>query len=240
MKRRYWFLLILSITFVILSIPELIHKNEGKSKSSGTVGKGKLENPYLVPWSGKNFRYFSPISYFVFDNGYTHAKVHKTILEAYKTCETTCPNIHFKIMECSDKSGSKLLFHKTHQNGLSVDFMSPKIKTSRKKQSLLFDQLGLWHYLLEFSNSGQLNFSKNTNIDFETIARHILALDKAARNNGLHIKKIIFRIELKDDFFKTPSGKKVKQKGIYFAQALPNWTNRVHDDHYHVDFEILR
>ncbi len=238
MKRKHWLLLILSIIAIALSIPELVHNNSGKSKASGSVGKGKLTNAYLVPWSGQNFRYFSPISYFLLDNGYTHSKVHNTILEAYKICESTCPNTQFRIMECSDKSGSKLLFHKTHQNGLSVDFMSSKIKNG--KQSRLFDRLGLWHYLLEFSNSGKLNFSNKTSIDFETMARHILALDKAARNNGLRIKKVIFKIELKDDFFKTPSGKKVKQKGIYFAQALPKWTNRVHDDHYHVDFEILR
>lgn len=238
MKRRYWLLLISSIIFIALSIPELLHNNSGKSKSTGSVGKGKLENAYLIPWSGKNFRYFSPISYFIFDNGYLHSKVHNTLLEAYKICETTCPNTQFRIMECADKTGSKLLFHKTHQNGLSVDFMSPKIKPN-KKQSRLFDRLGLWHYLLEFSNSGQLNFSKKTNIDFETIGRHILALDKAARKNGLRIKKVIFKIELKDDFYNTPSGKKVKQKGIYFAKALPHWTNRMHDDHYHVDFEII-
>ena len=244
MRKRKWILLILTILMIALSIPELLHKNKGSSKSLGSVGNGQLENPYLLPWSGKNFRYFSPISYFIFDNGYTHSKVHNTLLEAYKICEQTCPGIQFRVMECSDKKGGKLMIHRTHQNGMSIDFMSPKKKPGQQqngkdKQSKLFDLLGMWHYLLEFSNAGKLNGSKKISIDFETMGQHILALDKAARNNGLRIKKVIFKIELKGDFY-TPSGKKVQQKGIYFARALPPFTNKVHDDHYHVDFEIIR
>jgi penicillin-insensitive murein endopeptidase len=140
-------------------------------------------------------------------------------------------------MEGSRKKGGKTLIHRTHQSGLSVDFMVPKKK--EKKKGSVFDRMGMWHYLLEFSDIGSLDLHKNIVIDFETMGRHILALDDAARNNGLRIKKVILKIELKDDFFNTPSSKKVKQREIYFAKALTPMINRVHDDHYHVDFEII-
>jgi penicillin-insensitive murein DD-endopeptidase len=51
------------------------------------------------------------------------------------------------------------------------------------------------------------------------------------------VKKVILMLELKDDFYATPNGKKVKNKGIYFAMNLPEGTNKQHDDHIHVDIE---
>ena len=77
-------------------------------------------------------------------------------------------------------------------------------------------------------------------IDFETLAQHILLLDKAARNNNLRIKKVILNTNLKDELFATPSGKILQSKNIYFARNLNNLLNKFHDDHYHVDFEILK
>ncbi|MEN0049851.1 MAG: hypothetical protein AAF806_22510, partial [Bacteroidota bacterium] len=135
-----------------------------------------------------------------------------------------------------NKAGGKMLLHRTHQNGLSVDFMVPKKRG--EQQSKWLDWLGLWHYLLEFTDDGRSKINKNIEIDFETMGKHILALDRAARKNGLKINKVILKIELKDDFYATESGKKVKQKGIYFARSLSDIVNRVHDDHYHIDFEI--
>ena len=68
------------------------------------------------------------------------------------------------------------------------------------------------------------------------MAKHILALDKAARKEGLKIKKVIFKIELQNALFKTSSGKKLKQRGIYFVKVLPKLIDNLHDEHYHIDF----
>ncbi len=57
-----------------------------------------------------------------------HSKVYQTLIDSYKECQRTCPDVDFKIMECSNKKGGQMLIHKTHQNGLSVDFMIPKKK----------------------------------------------------------------------------------------------------------------
>ena len=113
-------------------------------------------------------------------------------------------------------------------------------KKRGKAQSKWLDGLGLWHYLLEFTDDGKSIINQAIEIDFETMGKHILALDRAARKNGLKINKVILKIELKDDFYATESGKKVKQKGIYFARSLSDIVNRVHDDHYHIDFEIVQ
>jgi penicillin-insensitive murein endopeptidase len=169
-------------------------------------------------------------------NCYVNSRLYKTIVDSYVECEKTCKGIDFKIMECSNDEGGEILLHRTHRSGMSIDFMVPLLKNGQ--QTTLYDNLGLWHYLLNFDSAGKLNIDKNVSIDFETLARHILALDNAVRANGLVISIVILKIDLKDDFFKTTSGKEVKRRGIYFARNLPANVNNMHDDHYHVDFKL--
>lgn len=71
------------------------------------------------------------------------------------------------------------------------------------------------------------------------MADHILILQKNARKYGLKIKKVIFKIDLKDELFATQYGKELKREGIYFAHNLTPLLNKLHDDHYHVDFELI-
>ena len=222
---------------LVCSVPELTYKNSGVSKSSGTAGNGSLSNAYLLPYSGPNWRYFSPLSYFILDNAYTNSRVASTLHDAFITLENSRPDTKWRVMECGRKEGGKALIHKTHQSGLSVDLMVPK-KNDRGDQVRRYDWLGMWHYFFEFSDDGKLNFDQSTQIDFEGIGALILALDDAANKNDLRIKMVILKIELKDDFYTTTSGRQVKRKGIYLAQSLPDWTNRVHDDHIHVDFKV--
>jgi penicillin-insensitive murein endopeptidase len=184
-----------------------------------------------------NARYFSPISYYLLGDCFVNSKLEKVLRNSYMECETTCSGKYFSIMECSRKLGGKMLIHRTHQNGLSIDFMVPKLKEAGQKK--LYDRLGLFHYLLDFDMEGRLNINKKVAIDFETMGKHIIALDNAARNNGLMISKVIFMLELKDEFFKTDAGKEIKKRGIYFARSLPQKVNKMHDDHYHVDFKLL-
>lgn len=232
-----WFLPGVFCLAILFSIPQIIHKNKGESKSIGSVGDGALINGSLVPYAGVNFCYFSLLSYYVFGDAYTNSKLSATLLDAYKECETTCPGICFRLMECSRRSGGKMLIHYTHQNGLSIDFMTPLIKNGNPVKT--YDGLGPLRYLLLFDADGKPNFNKNVKIDFETVAKHVIALDNAARKNGLAIQKVILKIDLKDDLFKTDSGKELLRRGIYFARALPPDINAVHGNHYHIDFKVL-
>ena len=230
----------LTFTFLLcpiaLSIPEFIHKNSGESTSTGSVRGGGLENGYLLPFCGNNFRYFSFSSYYLANNAYVHHLVYQTVLDAYKTCEKTAPGIVFGLMESSDKNGGDMLIHRTHENGLSVDFMIPRKRKGRQFKWL--DYLGWFHYLLEFDNQGKFKANKQIEIDFEAMAKHILAIDKAAQANGLSIRKVILKIELQDDLFNTPTGKLLQERDIYFVKRLFHMANVVHDDHYHIDFKI--
>lgn len=239
-KRLLYALLIVFGIYILMDNPGLFSQNQTYtskvSQSIGTVSKGSLKNGVKLPYKGENYKYFSKLSYYMLNRAYVNAKVYNTILETYNTCETTCPKVYFRVMECSHKHGGKVAPHRTHQNGLSVDFMTPLKKGN--KQYRLFDKTGIWHYLINADESG--NVTKNVEIDFETMAKHILALDDAARKNDLRVKKVILKINLKDDLFKTESGKKLKQRGVYFVRNLSKTIDNLHDDHYHIDFEEIK
>ncbi len=222
----------------ICSIPEMRHKNGGVSESIGSVRDGKLKNGYLIPYKGNNFHYFSWFSYYILDNAYVHSDVYATLMDAYKTCETTCPAKEFTVMECTRKNGGRMLIHWTHQNGVSVDFMTPKLKGN--DQDVWPNKAGLFHYLFSFNTDGEFGFGHKTHIDFETMAKHLLAIDEAAKQHGLHIRKILFHTDLHDNLFSTPSGQLLQQKDIGFIPHLSNLVNNFHDDHYHIDFERVR
>ena len=101
------------------------------------------------------------------------------------------PEIEFGLMECSDKSGGNMLIHRTHENGMSVDFMVPKKR--KGKQCKWLDYLGYVHYLLEFDDQGRSKVISDIEIDFESIAKHILAIDDAASKKRFRNKKDYFK-----------------------------------------------
>tara|TARA_Y100000589_G_scaffold298080_1_gene306352 strand:+ start:1753 stop:2511 length:759 start_codon:yes stop_codon:yes gene_type:complete len=206
------------------------------SQSIGSVSNGSLKNGKLVPFQGKNFSYFDETSY-LSGRAFLNSKVLNTILDSYKNLETTQPNRTFKIMECAHKNGGKLWPHRTHQNGLSIDFMVPKLKNSKPFYGL--DTLGIDHYWLTFNNQGQYDKDTSITIDFESIAEHLLTLKEEAKKHKLKIQKVIIKVELKDELFSGEFGKKLKESDIYIAKSLNSTINALHDDHYHVDFKEI-
>jgi penicillin-insensitive murein endopeptidase len=239
-RKRKWKWILAGITIVILallSMPEILHTNAGSSESIGSVRDGKLRNGYLIPYKGKNYRYFSPVSYYLLNNAYVHSSVYHTVMNAYKTCETTCPGKKFVLMECSRKSGGRMLIHWTHQNGTSVDFMVPKKNHGRR--TLLSNYAGMVHYLFAFDTAGKFTLNPNTEIDFETMAYHILALDDAAQRHGLRIRKILFHTSLQNQLYQSPAGQELQKRNIRIIPHLNDMVNRFHDEHYHVDFDFV-
>ncbi len=212
-------------------------KGSGTSKSIGTVSNGKLQNGRRFPFRGENYRYFSRMSYAFFNRAWVHNQVLDICLEAYSEMNKLKPEQDFLLMESSNKNGGKMWPHRTHQNGTSIDFGTPLLKNGHPYY--MHHHFGIWHYSMSFNSKGISNANSNVSIDFETMGEHILQLEKAARKRGLYIKKVIFKIDLKDEFFACHSGKRVKKKGIYFARALPTTIDNLHDDHYHIDFGFL-
>lgn len=207
------------------------------SISSGSVGKGQLKHATLLPFSGSNYQYFDTSSYLM-GRGFMHTDVANIILAAMEELDSTCAERKFYIMESSLKQGGKLDPHRTHQNGLSVDFLCPKLKDNQPYYEL--DTIGALHYFLAFNDQGQLNKDTSVCLDFESIAQEILALNNAANQYGYSIEKVIFKLELKDELFATKTGKLLQQKNIYFARHLDKMVNDVHDDHFHIDFKKIK
>jgi penicillin-insensitive murein endopeptidase len=236
-RKSLIFLSAIILLLIICSLPEMFHINLGVSEAIGSVRNGKLKNGYLIPFKGNNYSYFSSVSYYLFNNGYVHSSVYATILDAYHTCETTCPGIKFRIMECTSKHGGRMLLHWTHQNGTSADFMVP-LKRGNKTE-VWINKTGLFHYLLKFNEDGRFSLAHKTVIDFETMAKHLLALDDAAESHGLRIRKVLFNTFLHDELFATPSGKLLYERNLNFIPHLSDMINNLHDDHYHIDFEFV-
>lgn len=207
-----------------------------KSSSLGSVSNGKLLNGKLFPFYGNNFQYFDTLSY-LHHRAYTHQLVRKTLIDTYNELEHLYPNKTFFVMELSNKEGGKIFPHRTHQNGLSVDLMSPKLKKGKANSDL--DNLGQLHYLLEFDQNGILKKNRDYSIDFNLISHHLLLLDKNAKKNQLKIKKVIFKKELKDELYASQYGTSLKSSNIYITKNLPSYINDLHDDHYHIDFSFI-
>lgn len=203
------------------------------SESKGTVRQGYLVNGRLMPFAGPNFIYFDTGSY-VNGHAFVNDKVRTAVLDAYAKLEQDLPARKFSLMECSKEGGGRLFPHRTHQNGLSIDFMTPLKKNGNPYYGL--DSCGLAHYLLDFDDEGRYKKDTSISIDFNAMAQHLQALDASAKSHGLRIQKVLLKIELKDELFASVKGKKLKGK-ILFATTLPPLINALHDDHYHVDFE---
>lgn len=212
------------------------HVNDSlPSKSHGTVSKGSLENATLIPFEGTNYKYFDKSSY-LGGRAYTHSVVAEITLATYASLEKLVDR-QFRVMEFSCEKGGKIFPHKTHQNGLSVDFMIPLKKDNAPYYGL--DNKGASHYLLDFDHSGKYSEDPTISIDFNMAAQHILELDQQARKKGMRIEKVIFNTFLKDELFASEYGRKLAASGIYITHNLTPIINDLHDDHFHVDFTPL-
>lgn len=216
---------------------KLLHSDSAKkSISLGSVSNGSLKNGKLMPFEGENFFYFDTTSYLE-GRAFVNQKVKSLCLETYHELKTTLPKRKFGIMECSHERGGELSPHITHQNGLSVDFMTPMKSNGTANYTL--DYIGLQHYFLDFDTDGKYLNDRSIEIDFDAMSLHVLKLNELAKAQGLKIDKILFKTDLNDNLFASKYGPELKVSGIYFAQKLPMHIDNLHDDHYHIDFKSL-
>lgn len=200
------------------------------SESIGTPQDGQLKNGKRLPSSGENFEVYSRLGAFI-GRTHVHQDVRKAVVQAYGTVFTEMPDVKFVYGETGWPSGGEFEPHRTHQNGMSVDFMVP-VRRSGESVELPHTPLEKWGYGLEFNDTGRCG---EYNIDFEAMGAHLLALDQAARKQDLKIVKVIFAPELQKELAKTASGRKAIKKLKF--NSKPAWVR--HDDHYHVDFDHL-
>lgn len=111
------------------------HTVWGDSVCYGTTSKGSLERGVKLPSSGPNFESYSSLGEML-GRTYVHSAVKEIIVDAYKRLETMAPGKVYKFGEIGFASGGPFKPHKSHQNGLSVDFMTPVINGNGKSVTL--------------------------------------------------------------------------------------------------------
>ncbi len=196
----------------------------------GTTADGRLQNGAKLPASGNNFEGYSGVARLA-GRSYVHSQVREIILAAYKELETSHPLKVYKYAEAGFKDGGQFKPHKTHRNGLSVDFMVPVLDSNGKSVQLPTNPFNKFGYNIEFNNSGHY---KNFTIDFEAMAAHIVVLHKASKQRGYDLWRVIFAPELQPYLFKTQYGDYLRNNIVFSKKR--SWVR--HDEHYHVDFEI--
>ncbi len=201
-----------------------------KSISYGTVSLGKLENGVKLPLKGENYKSYSSLGSLL-GRTYVNSIVRDITIEAYDSLYQVYPEKVFVYGETGFKEGGQFKPHRTHRNGLSVDYMVPVTDIRSKSIPLptsIFEKFG---YNIEFDEIGEKEKYK---IDFEAVGAHIYFLNEISNLKGYGIAKVIFDPSLQTLLFSTKYGDYLKQHVIFSKTRA--WVR--HDDHYHVNFNI--
>jgi penicillin-insensitive murein endopeptidase len=218
---KYLFLYLLLIPYIVSADTSVCY---------GTTSNGRLEDGVQLPSKGDNFVGYSEIARLA-GRTYVHSEVKTIIVNAYKALETEQPDKVFKYAETGWETGGQFNPHKTHQNGLSVDFMTPVINLEQKSTHLSTHPLNKFGYNIEFDENATHG---DLTIDYIALAAHIVALHKAAELLEHDLWRVIFAPELQEKLFKTQYGPYLRQH-IQFSKKR-SWVR--HDEHYHIDFSI--
>ena len=216
----------LYILFVLISFSS----HSVDSICYGTTSNGHLENAVQLPSEGKNFEGYSSIAR-IAGRTYVHSSVRDIIIGAYKRLEVLEPDKVYKYAETGSEEGGQFKPHKTHQNGLSVDFMTPVLDSKKMSVHLPTHPFNKFGYNIEFDKNEQYD---GYTIDYVALAAHIVALHKEAKKLGFELWRVIFDPKLQPNLLKTKYASYLKTN-IQFSKKR-SWVR--HDEHYHVDFLV--
>lgn len=195
----------------------------------GSTGAGRLEGACRLPASGDNFTSYSRVLWLA-GRTWVHCDVHAIVLDAYVALAAELPDRTYVYGETGRRSGGLFKPHRTHQNGLSVDFMVPVINDGGFSVPLPTNVLNRYGYSIEFTLDGRFD---GLVIDYDAIASHLAALDEAARKRGSGITRVVFDPEMQPALKGVKSWDKIAD--LTFSERR-SWVR--HDEHYHVDFAI--
>lgn len=183
-----------------------------------------------LPDKGNNFSAYSSLGT-TLGRTYVHSKVSEIVLNAYHSLEKTAPEKVFVYGETGWASGGRIRPHKTHRNGLSVDFFVPVINDVGHSVPLPTGISNKFGYNINFDANAKFEIYT---IDFEAIAEHLYQLDLAARTHGAGLALVIFDPPYMPKLLATTRGEYLKSN-INFLKGNA-WVR--HDEHYHVDFSV--
>lgn len=195
----------------------------------GTPSHGRLEGGAQLPVSGKNFTAYTPLGAQL-DRTWVHDAVAGVMLAAWRELETTAPGVTFVYGETGHARGGPLPPHRTHEAGVSVDFMVPVRDGAGRSVRLPGSAANKYGYAWEFDGAGKAD---GLTIDYEALAEHLVQLDRAGKQRNTPIQRVIFDPRLTAHLYATRHG--AAMRALPFMKQKP-WIR--HDEHYHVDFAI--
>ncbi len=223
--RTTWgFCCVLAAQFMLLPMVS------AQSTCVGSWEQGALRDGVQLPSDGANFSVYSDLGAMLGRN-YVHDKVAAVLLDAYQQLVKQAPELRFVYGETGFAEGGPFKPHKTHQNGLSVDFFVPVRTRQGEITTLSMSPLNKFGYAIEFDQKGQTD---EYHIDFQAMALHLQALAAAAKRHGVGIRRVIFEKPLQPLLFQAPAGRELSNQ-LVFSTKKP-WVR--HDEHYHVDFIV--
>jgi penicillin-insensitive murein endopeptidase len=200
------------------------------SRSIGTLAAGRLENGKRLPTSGPTFRAYSRLGALLGRNS-VHGTVRTVVTDAYAQVALTDPDVRFVYGETGWPSGGRFRPHRTHRNGLSVDFMVPVRTSDGRSRPLPTWPWTRFGYDLEFGADGRLG---DLHIDWDALAAHLAALRAAAAKHHASIRLVILDPAF-EELLKAHPARRALVDDLPFMRGRP-WVR--HDEHYHVDFAV--
>lgn len=200
------------------------------SQCFGTVSNGRIERSVKLPTGGANFSAYSTLAAAV-GRTYVHSQVAEIVIAAFAALQEQAPSTTYVYGETGWASGGRFRPHRTHQNGLSVDFFVPVKNAEGKSVPLPTHATSRFGYDIEFDAKAKYN---EYTIDFPALAEHLYQLHVAAKARGVGVAQVIFDTSYLPRLFASPRGAYLRHN-VPFMKGKP-WVR--HDEHYHVDFAI--
>lgn len=227
--RRLLLLIVACMSNQLITTQAMASTTES-STCYGSTSNGHIKNAVQLPADGNNFEGYSSVARLA-GRTYVHSGVKSIAVKAYQRLEKDQPDKIYKYAETGLKEGGRFKPHKTHQNGLSIDFMTPVLNAQGESVHLPTHPLNKFGYNIEFDQNDHYD---GLMIDYEALAAHIVALHKEAKLSGLDLWRVIFDPRLQPKLFNTGYSDYLK-KHITFSKKSA-WVR--HDEHYHVDFKV--
>lgn len=196
----------------------------------GSPGHGCIDDAVALPLTGPDFIAYSD-SPITSGSQFVHASVAAIVQDAFADLRQRHPGVMFMFGETGLAGGGPFKPHKTHQNGLSVDFFVP-VRDLQGRSVLLPTVLNnRYGYDIEFDIEGRY---VNYRIDFPALAEYLHALHRAAARHKAGFKLVILEPAYVNRLMNTDRGAYLR-KHVRFMRSKP-WVR--HDEHFHIDFDI--
>jgi penicillin-insensitive murein endopeptidase len=217
------------LALICLVCASSVAADEQASRCFGSVAHGRIEHAVQLPPEGRNYRAYSGLANSL-GRTYLHSRVREVVMNAYAELEKSALGKVYVYGETGLAKGGRFRPHRTHQNGLSVDFMVPVVDAAGRSMPLPTSTFNKFGYGIEFDSDGRHD---NYRIDFEALAEHLYQLHAAASAQGVGIGLVIFEPSLHARLFATRRGEFLRSLSF---MKKPAWIR--HDNHYHVDFVV--